>query len=83
VPETFGERLKRLRERAGMSQPKLAEAAGVPVTTLRTWEQGRREPLLGAALKLAVALRVTLDELAGRDAELPPQPDTTRAGHSG
>ena len=77
--ETFAARLKRLRERAGLSQPKLAAAADVPVATLRTWEQGRREPLLSAAVKLATALGVSLDELAGRAPQPPPASVTTPA----
>jgi transcriptional regulator with XRE-family HTH domain len=62
----MAENLKRLRQRAGLSQPQLAKAAGVPLGTLRCWEQATRQPLLGAAVKLADALGVTLDELAGR-----------------
>jgi transcriptional regulator with XRE-family HTH domain len=69
----MGQRLKRLREAAGMSQPQLATAAHVPVSTLRNWEQDRRVPRLDAALSLARALRVSLDELAG--AVLPPPAD--------
>jgi transcriptional regulator with XRE-family HTH domain len=64
--ETMGERLKRLREAAGMSQPRLAEASGVPVGTLRQWEQDRRLPSWEGAVALADGLDVTLDELAGR-----------------
>lgn len=66
--ESMGERFKRLREAAGLSQSEAAEAAGVPFATLRNWEQGRRQPLLGAAARLAQALGVSLDELAGIDA---------------
>jgi transcriptional regulator with XRE-family HTH domain len=62
----MGERLQRLRHRAGLSQSELAKAAGVPLGTLRGWEYGRRKPLLDAAAKLADALGVSLDELAGR-----------------
>src|SRR5271156_4406179 len=64
--ETFGQRLKRLRDRAGLSQPALAEAAGVPVATIRGWEQNRRDPILPTALKVAEALDCPLDERAGR-----------------
>jgi transcriptional regulator with XRE-family HTH domain len=64
--EDMGERLKRLRERAGLTQPQMAEAAGVPVSTLRQWEQGRRLPSLEGFIALADGLGVTLDELAGR-----------------
>jgi transcriptional regulator with XRE-family HTH domain len=59
----FGEMLSREREKAGMSQPQLAEAAGVPVASLRNWEQGRRSPRAPAVLRLAKALGVPPDEL--------------------
>lgn len=61
----FGARLLRLREMAGLTQASLAEAAGVPITTLRNWEHGRREPLASAVRKLASALGVTTDVLLG------------------
>ncbi len=64
----MGERLKRLRQAAGMSQPQLALAAGVPVGTLREWEQGRRLPSLRGFIAVARGLGVSLDELAGIDA---------------
>jgi transcriptional regulator with XRE-family HTH domain len=61
----MGVRFKRLREAAGMSQSELAKAAGVPVGSIQGWEQGRRTPLLDAAARVAQALNVSLDELAG------------------
>jgi transcriptional regulator with XRE-family HTH domain len=61
----MGERLKRLRRAAGMSQPQLALAAGVPIGTLREWEQGRRLPSLRGFIAVARGLGVSLDELAG------------------
>jgi transcriptional regulator with XRE-family HTH domain len=61
----MGQRLQRLRQEAGMSQPELAKAADVPLGTLRNWEQGRRMPLLDTAARVAGALGVSLDELAG------------------
>jgi transcriptional regulator with XRE-family HTH domain len=67
----MGERLKRLREAAGLSQQKLADAANVHVMTLRQWEWGRRRMSLEGFLALAPALGVTLDVLAGM-AEAPP-----------
>jgi transcriptional regulator with XRE-family HTH domain len=62
----MGERLQRLRKAAGMSQAELAAAAGVPRDSLRNWEYGRRTLLFDAAIKLADALSITLDDLAGR-----------------
>jgi transcriptional regulator with XRE-family HTH domain len=62
--ETLGQRLQRLRLAAGMTQAQLAEAAGVPVATLRGWEIDRREPGLRPAVQLARALGVTAEVLA-------------------
>jgi transcriptional regulator with XRE-family HTH domain len=57
----FGEKLKAYREAAGFSQPGLAEYSGVPVGTIRDYEQGRRAPLLETAAKLAHALEQPLE----------------------
>jgi transcriptional regulator with XRE-family HTH domain len=77
--ETFGRRLKRLREAAGLSQAQLAAAAGVPVGTLRNAEYDRREPLVSTAGKLAGAIGVTVDELLG----LPPRPASVKPAAEG
>ncbi len=63
----MADRVKRLREAAGLSQPQLAEKAGISVWLLRRWEQTGRTPLFGTIIKVADALDVSLDELAGRD----------------
>jgi transcriptional regulator with XRE-family HTH domain len=64
---TMSVRLKQLREAGGMTQAALAKAAGVSLRTYQTWEQGVRTPLIDAAAKVAQALNVSLDELAGID----------------
>ena len=61
-PESFSVCLKRLRNATGLSQPRLAEKAGISVMALRNWEQGRREPYIGTAAKLAQALGISLAE---------------------
>jgi transcriptional regulator with XRE-family HTH domain len=61
----MSERFKAMRKAAGLSQSQLAKAAGVPVRTYQEWEHGRRTPLLDAAARIAVALGVSLDVLAG------------------
>jgi transcriptional regulator with XRE-family HTH domain len=66
----MGDRLQKLRLARGMSQSQLARAAGVPVGSLRGWEQKRRTMLADAAVRLADALGITVDELL-RDA--PPE----------
>lgn len=45
-----------LRHEMGLTQEELAALVGVPVGTLRNWEQGRREPR-GPALALLMAVR--------------------------
>jgi transcriptional regulator with XRE-family HTH domain len=67
----FAANLKRIREEAGLTQIGLANVSGVPVGTIRDYEQGKREPSLSAALKLAIALQRPLDALAGRDRNNP------------
>lgn len=71
MPDTFGAELKRLREARGMTQEGTATACGLPITTLRNWEQGRRRPDLVSAYLLARALGVTVDELAKLAADNP------------
>jgi transcriptional regulator with XRE-family HTH domain len=59
---TFGEKLRELRDAAGMTQMDLSARAGVPIGTVRDYEQGSRDPLLSNAQRLAKALNVSLDE---------------------
>jgi transcriptional regulator with XRE-family HTH domain len=58
---TFGEVLKDLRTAAGWTQAQLAEHSSVPLGTIRDYEQGKRDPLLSSAQKLARALGRSLD----------------------
>jgi transcriptional regulator with XRE-family HTH domain len=60
----FATRLKDLRAAAGLSQPELAEAAGMPVGTVRGFEIGRREPTFNTLLLLARGLGVDLNAFA-------------------
>jgi transcriptional regulator with XRE-family HTH domain len=61
---TFGEKLRQLRERAGLTQEQLAAASGVNLWTVRGYEQGRREPSWKGAIVLTRALGVTVEEFA-------------------
>ena len=58
---------KLLRRRLGMTQAQFARALRVPLSTLRNWEQGRREPT-GPAKALLRAIKnnpqAVLKELA-------------------
>jgi transcriptional regulator with XRE-family HTH domain len=61
----FGDVIRRLRQEAGLSQAGLAAAAGVHQRQINRYESGEQQPALNVAHRLAVALGVTLDELAG------------------
>jgi len=61
---TFGERLKELRQGAGLTQEALAAAAGVPVFNVRNWEQNHREPRWDAFCKLTTALGACCKDFA-------------------
>src|SRR3954470_17820223 len=63
VDVTLGQRIARLRLAGGMTQPDLAEKAGVPLFSLRSWEQDYRRPRADAAVRVARALGVTVEEL--------------------
>lgn len=67
----MGLRLKRLREAAGLTQAALAAAAGVSMRSYQQWEQGVRTPLFDAVVRIAQALDVSLDELAGTNEGAP------------
>jgi transcriptional regulator with XRE-family HTH domain len=61
---SFGEHLRTLRERAGLSRAELARNAAVPASTLRNWEGDRGFPGLPLLLRLAAALGVTVEQIA-------------------
>lgn len=72
---TFAERLRTLREEAGMTQAQLAEAADLPIGSIRNYEQGHREPLWSAVFKLADAMGVSCEVF--RECVPPPKGDPT------
>jgi transcriptional regulator with XRE-family HTH domain len=61
----FAEVIRGLRQQAGLSQAGLAAAAGIHLRQIHRYESGEQQPALGVAQRLAAALGVTLDELAG------------------
>ena len=74
---TFADRLRQLREERGMTQAGLAEASGLPLGSIRNYEQGQREPYWGVVFKLADALGVSCDKFhdcVSGAAELAPKP---------
>ena len=59
----FGNRLREIRERVGISQEKLAELAKLHRTYVSSVERGKRNISLLNIEKLAIALGVTMGEL--------------------
>jgi plasmid maintenance system antidote protein VapI len=65
---TIGERLKRLRELAGLSQGELARRAGVNRPIISDLESNKRQNItVDTAKRLARTLGVSLDLLVGMD----------------
>jgi transcriptional regulator with XRE-family HTH domain len=60
-----GPRLKRVRERRGMTLAELSEATGISKSTLSRLENGDRKPSLELLLPIARTHQVPLDELVG------------------
>lgn len=61
----FADKLKGLRADRGLSQNDLAERSGVPVTTIRNFEQGRRFPSWPVLQRLVKALAASLGDFDG------------------
>jgi transcriptional regulator with XRE-family HTH domain len=57
-PAWFGPRLKQLREAAGLTQPQLAERAGLKKAGIANLEQGRTRPHWDTVVALCQALGV-------------------------
>lgn len=69
--ERINDRIKRLRDQAGMSQGALARAVGVTRPAVSKWENGDTENLkLSNLIKLCQIFRLTADELIGGDLAL-------------
>jgi transcriptional regulator with XRE-family HTH domain len=68
IPDVLAEvgpRLRRLRERRGLTLTVLAAQTGISKSTLSRLESGQRKPSLELLLPLAAAFHLPLDELVG------------------
>ena len=59
----FGRNVSRFRDQAGLSQDKLAEKADLDRTYLSGIERGARNPGIKIVIRIARALRVSVDQL--------------------
>lgn len=62
----FHENLFQLRKKRGLTQPEVAEGAGLSLRGYQNYERGLREPQLSALIALADFYDISLDELACR-----------------
>ena len=66
VPRTFDpEQVKQVRAALGLSQPMFGQFLGVDVKSVRSWEQGLREPS-GLACRFLEEIQVDLDHWRAR-----------------
>jgi transcriptional regulator with XRE-family HTH domain len=66
----IGERIKRHRERAGLTQQQLATKAGISLSNLSQIEQGQKEdPRISTVQAIAAALGMGLDALVSDSGE--------------
>lgn len=63
--QTYGERLKALREARGLTQEQLAEKAGLEPYAIKRMESGYLEPGMGQTARIAGALGIKTTVLAG------------------
>jgi transcriptional regulator with XRE-family HTH domain len=64
----FGKVLREYRERAGLSQESLADAAELDRTFIGMLERGQRQPTLESLFRIAAALKVAPQTLIARTA---------------
>jgi UDP-N-acetylglucosamine 1-carboxyvinyltransferase len=59
----IGQRVRELRERAGLTQTQLARAVDTSDSAISALERGKHEPKIGFLLRVGVALGVKTSEL--------------------
>ncbi|HVG22385.1 MAG TPA: helix-turn-helix transcriptional regulator [Blastocatellia bacterium] len=66
ISKQFGEVVKAVREKQGVSQEKLAELAEIDRTYMSMIERGKRRPTLEVASRIAGALGMKLSQIIRR-----------------
>jgi transcriptional regulator with XRE-family HTH domain len=62
---TFAEKLRQLREGAGLSEARLAKLSGVSFGAIHNYGLGIRKPTFAAVVNIARALGLTCEAFAG------------------
>lgn len=63
--QQFAERLRKTRDRQGLSQRDLAERSGLTPAAISQLESGQREPTFSTIVRLAAALKTSPNDLMG------------------
>jgi transcriptional regulator with XRE-family HTH domain len=66
VKTKFGERIRKLREEAGINQPQFAQILNVKTATINRYENDVREPEYATLIQIADYFNVSTDYLLGR-----------------
>ncbi len=64
-PNIIGLKIKDRRKELGMTQPELAEKAGISQGSISRVESGKLNPTFMVMIRICSALHMTTDELAG------------------
>lgn len=64
--EGLGERIRKARMIAGLTQDELADATGLSRVVISRYEKGKTDPSATALISIADALGITVDSLIGR-----------------
>ena len=62
VLQQLGERLRELRDQAGVSQEQLANEIGIDRTYISGIERGKRNPSIQSVYRIAKGLNISLEE---------------------
>lgn len=64
---TFGNRLRLLRNTLDMTQKEFAEHLSIPQPSLSSYENGKNSPTIDVVMQIAAKCNISLDWLCGRD----------------
>ncbi len=63
LTERFGNQVKKLRKKKGISQLVLSQRASLDLTTVNEIENGNREPMLKTIWRISKALGVSMSQM--------------------
>lgn len=78
----FGQKLKEVRARAGLTQEALARAADISLSAITKLESGKVDPTWGTVQRIAKALGVSVEEFKD-DEPAAPEPEEKPAPKKG